>query len=42
MGDRPQEEERLSVFFWLVVGAATLYLGVRLIQGVLWVVGQVT
>lgn len=41
MGERPQEEQRPSVVFWLVVVAAAFYLGVRLIQGVLWVVQQV-
>lgn len=41
MGDRPQEEERLSLFFWLVVGAAGFYLGVRLIQTIVWVVQRI-
>lgn len=42
MGERPREEERPSVVFWLVVVAAALYLGLRLIQGFAWVVQQVT
>ncbi len=42
MGDRSQEEERPSAVFWLVVGGAIFYLGVRLIQGVLWVAQQLT
>jgi hypothetical protein len=32
------EEERPSPLFWIVVAAAAFYLGVRLIQGVVWVV----
>ena len=38
MDDRDLEEERPSLFFWVVVVAAIFYLGVRLIQGVIWVV----
>lgn len=41
MGDRPRPQERPSIFFWLVVGAATFYLGVRLVQGVAWLVERV-
>ncbi len=37
MDDRNLDEERPSVFFWVVVAAAIFYLGVRLIQGVVWV-----
>ena len=39
--EHPGEEERPSVVFWLVVGVTTLYLGLRLIQGVAWVVQRV-
>ena len=38
MDDHNVEDERPSVFFWVVVVAAVFYLGVRLIQGVVWVV----
>jgi hypothetical protein len=34
-------EERPSIVFWLVVGLAGLYLGLRLIQGVIWVAQQI-
>jgi len=32
------EQERTPWSFWLLVGAATLYLGLRLVQGIAWVV----
>ena len=41
MDDHNLQEERPSVFFWVVVLAAVFYLGVRLIQGVVWVVERV-
>lgn len=34
-------EERPSFVFWLVVAATVFYLGVRLVQGVVWVVERV-
>ncbi|MGI9648886.1 MAG: hypothetical protein ACR2OI_10235 [Acidimicrobiia bacterium] len=41
MADDPVEEERSSAVFWIVVAATALYLGVRLLQGLAWVVRQV-
>jgi hypothetical protein len=38
VAERPQEEDRPSILFLLIVGVAALYLGLRLIQGVIWVV----
>jgi len=39
--DDPAGKERPSVGFWLIVALAGLYLGLRLVQGVVWVVQQV-
>ena len=46
MAERPPdhgewEDERPSVVFWIVVSAAVFYLGVRLVQGVIWVVDRI-
>ncbi|MEE9532984.1 MAG: hypothetical protein V3W06_01085 [Acidimicrobiia bacterium] len=41
MPEVPSAEERPSFFFWLVVVLAALYLLVRLLQGVAWVVDRV-
>ena len=37
MSDRSHEEERPSFGFWVMVTLAALYLGLRLVQGVVWV-----
>jgi len=39
--DGPAGKERPSVGFWLIAGLAGLYLGLRLVQGLVWVVEQV-
>ena len=40
--DEPSvEEERPSVVFWIVVAAAAFYLGVRLVQGIVWLIQSV-
>lgn len=31
------EQERTPLSFWVLVGAAALYLGLRLVQGIAWV-----
>ena len=36
----PASRERWPVGFMLLVGALTLYLGWRLVQGIAWVVGS--
>ncbi len=41
MSEVPSAEERPSPFFWLVVVLATLYLLVRLLQGVAWVASRI-
>jgi hypothetical protein len=41
MPEVPSAEERPSVFFWFLVVLAALYLLVRLLQGVAWVVDRV-
>jgi hypothetical protein len=40
VAERPREEERPSLIFLLIVGVTALYLGLRLIQGVIWVVDR--
>jgi len=41
VADRRAEEEDPSVVFWVVVGATALYLGLRLFQGLAWLIRQV-
>ena len=41
MPETSAAEERPPMFFWLVVVLATLYLFVRVLQGVAWVVDRV-
>ena len=41
MPEVPSAAERPSFFFWFVVVLAALYLLVRLLQGVAWVVDRV-
>lgn len=41
VADKPVEEERPPVVFWIVVGATFLYMALRLLQGVAWLVRQV-
>jgi hypothetical protein len=41
VADHPAEEEQPSAVFWIVVGATALYLGLRLFQGMAWLVRQV-
>jgi hypothetical protein len=38
VAERPQEEDRPSIVFLLIIGVTALYLGLRLIQGVVWLV----
>lgn len=38
MTDRPDDQERGSFFFWVIVAAAALYLVTRAVQGVAWVI----
>ncbi|MBT8201928.1 MAG: hypothetical protein HKN74_07835 [Acidimicrobiia bacterium] len=40
-GEGELDEERPSAVFWIVVAAAVFYLGVRLVQGVIWVIDRV-
>lgn len=39
--ERPEEEFRTPFSFKLMVALATLYLGWRLVQGVIWVVERI-
>ena len=41
MSEIPSAEERPTFFFWVVVVLAALYLLVRLLQGMAWVVDRV-
>ena len=41
MDDPPVEEERPSLVFWIVVAAAAFYLGVRLVQGIVWLIQRI-
>ena len=41
MSEIPSAEERPTFFFWLVVVLAALYLLVRFLQGVAWIVDRV-
>lgn len=38
MDDGRPEEERPSIVFWIIVVLVVLYLAVRLVQGIGWVV----
>lgn len=41
MSERPREDERPSVGFRVMVTLAGLYLALRLVQGVAWVVSRI-
>ena len=41
MSEIPSAEERPSLFFWLVVVLAALYLLIRFLQGIAWVANRV-
>ena len=36
-----EDQERTPWSFWVLVGSAALYLGIRLIQGIAWVVDRI-
>jgi hypothetical protein len=38
VAERPGEEDRPSIVFLLITGVTALYLGMRLIQGAIWLV----
>jgi hypothetical protein len=41
----PQEEseevERPPITFWIMIGLAVLYLGWRLVQGIIWLIDRI-
>jgi hypothetical protein len=37
MTERPDEQDRGSFFFWVMIAAAAFYLLTRAVQGVAWV-----